>query len=196
MGTEVIDMGFIHCNLRVLMAERSLNIQNLKDQTTLSRTTISNLYNNYGSGVQYDTLIELCKILRCELGDLFTFVDLELDFEEITSNLKVNTLINKKITDSSEDVGKNNGFRLLTTLEVKVGISYKEKESQFDFLVDIEASIDEHMNITYLDKTTSKEYKSNLRSLNSPIYVEDHIDDKLDTFLLEWIYTYFETLES
>ncbi|WP_449623197.1 helix-turn-helix domain-containing protein, partial [Robertmurraya sp. Marseille-Q9965] len=49
-------MGIIHCNLRVLMAEKNLNIQKVKDNTSFSRTTISNLYNNYGSGVHYDTL--------------------------------------------------------------------------------------------------------------------------------------------
>lgn len=55
------------------MAERELNIQNVKDQTTLSRTTISNLVNNYSKGIQFDTLAQLCTLLNCTPGDLFSY---------------------------------------------------------------------------------------------------------------------------
>lgn len=74
-------LGFIHCKLNVLMAERGLNIQNVKDRTTLSRTTISNLYNNYGSGIQFDTLKQLCEVLNCQPGDLLIYVQFEPFFE-------------------------------------------------------------------------------------------------------------------
>lgn len=64
-------MSLIHCNLRVLMAERGLNIQKIKDNTTLSRSTISKLVNNSGYGVQFDTVRQLCELLRCSVSDLF-----------------------------------------------------------------------------------------------------------------------------
>ncbi|MCC2249101.1 helix-turn-helix transcriptional regulator [Virgibacillus sp. AGTR] len=66
-------MSSVHCNLRVLMAERQLNIQQIKDKTTLSRTTISNLYNNKGAGVRFSTISQLCKLLNCQPGDLFRY---------------------------------------------------------------------------------------------------------------------------
>lgn len=80
-------MSKIECNLRVLMAERKLNIQNLKDLTTLSRTTISNLFNNNAVGVRYETLVQLCDALNCTPGDLFSYKKNKQENEERTSKV-------------------------------------------------------------------------------------------------------------
>ena len=66
-------MGIIYSNLRVLMAERGFNIQKVKDNTSLSRTTISNLVNNNVNGVQFDTLVQLCELLDCSVGDIIKY---------------------------------------------------------------------------------------------------------------------------
>lgn len=54
------------------MAERGLDIQNVKYQTTLSRTTISSLINNNSAGIRFDTMLELCTLLKCTPGELFS----------------------------------------------------------------------------------------------------------------------------
>lgn len=58
-------------NLRVLMAEREMNIQDVATETKLSRTTISNLINGYSKGIQFETLEKLSAILKCEPVDFF-----------------------------------------------------------------------------------------------------------------------------
>lgn len=58
-------------NLRVLMAERDFNIQDIADGTGLSRTTISALCNDAGKGVQFETIGSLSKFLGVDPGDLF-----------------------------------------------------------------------------------------------------------------------------
>ncbi|WP_093879955.1 helix-turn-helix domain-containing protein [Terribacillus saccharophilus] len=82
-------MGFIRNHLRVLMAENKLNIQKVKEQTTLSRTTISNLYNSYSAGVQFDTMEQLCKLLECQPGDLFEYVDVDVILNEINEDMRL-----------------------------------------------------------------------------------------------------------
>lgn len=181
-------MGFVHCNLRVLMAERGLNIQNVKDKTSLSRTTISNLYNNLGSGIQFDTLGQLCSLLRCNPADLLTFVNIKLKFEDITTNTEVNIL--NKDNENEKDFQPCN---VTATLTLKTEISLEEQEVYFEFGVEVVADLDENMNIIHLDKIITKDYRFNLNKLNPPIYVEDYIDDQLDLFLINWIHSYIET---
>ncbi len=65
----------IEKNLRVLMAESNLNIQEVSNKTGLSRTTISNLVNGYSKGIQFDTITKLCEVLKCKPTDLFNGVD-------------------------------------------------------------------------------------------------------------------------
>lgn len=64
----------IFCNLRVLMAERNVNIREVSEETGLSRTTISNLMNNQVGGIQYKTLIKLCEFLDCDVDDIIKFL--------------------------------------------------------------------------------------------------------------------------
>lgn len=177
--------GFIHCNLRVLMAERGLNIQNVKDQTTLSRTTISNLYNNYGSGVQFDTLTQLCTLLKCTPGDLFTFVNIEVSFEDLTTDSKVDTLSDLFIEDPIEGYGHEYIAQVKTAFKINFKLKYEEQRLNFDFCVDTSADLDEHKNVVNTTKDIQEIYQSQLDSLKAPIYVTDHINEQLDQFLFE-----------
>lgn len=58
-------------NLRVLMAERSVNIQDVADATGLSRTTVSALMHDKSKGVQFDTLKALSRFLEVNVEVLF-----------------------------------------------------------------------------------------------------------------------------
>lgn len=63
----------IKVNLRVVMAGRKMNIQQLSDMSGVSRTTISALFHETGAGVQFGTLNNLCETLKCSIGDLLVY---------------------------------------------------------------------------------------------------------------------------
>lgn len=63
----------IRCRLRVLMAERKLSIQDLSTLSGLSRTTVSALFNEKGTGIQYNTMNALCEVLSVTPGEIFYY---------------------------------------------------------------------------------------------------------------------------
>lgn len=67
---EVYRMS-VHCNLSTLMGKNRFTIQDVHVQTGLSRNTISNLYNDKASRIDYDTVEKLCSLFRCSLDELF-----------------------------------------------------------------------------------------------------------------------------
>ncbi|WP_046179234.1 helix-turn-helix domain-containing protein [Domibacillus tundrae] len=178
-------MGLIHCNLRVLMAERGLNIQKVKDQTTLSRTTISNLYNNLGSGIQYGTLLELCELLKCQPGDLLTYVDIDANFELLTEN---------PLLDVEEDIHvvdeEGNGIEYVssmkTELSIRCKLRYEGDTHEINFQAEIKYGINEKKEIESLDVGISPHFEYKLYELKLLPYVEGYISDELDNFLINW----------
>ena len=54
----------IRNRLSTILGERRMKI------TTLSRTTLTELYYDRAKGVQFETLDRLCEVLRIEVGDL------------------------------------------------------------------------------------------------------------------------------
>lgn len=66
--------------LNLLLAERGLSIKEVHEKTKLSRTTISNLVNNIGGGVQSATLNQLCMFLKITPGDFFDYCPFDLSF--------------------------------------------------------------------------------------------------------------------
>lgn len=183
--------GFIHCNLRVLMAERGLNIQNVKDQTTLSRTTISNLYNNYGSGIQFDTLTQLCTLLKCTIGDLFTFVNVSVSFNDISIDCKVDLMSKNQIKDPSEwEEGANYAYRAKSKFLFNLMLKYEGELLVFDFEVDTSVLFNKRKQIIFKD-ILSDEFYLNLDNVKAPVYVIDYIEEQFDKFLSECIHDRF-----
>lgn len=121
-------MSVILPNLRVKMAERGWNIKDVKERTSLSRTTISNMYNFYGDGIKFDTLAELCDLFNCTPNDLLLIVPVEI------YSLTVSEI--KKEYESEPENGS--GY---ITYEIKAEISYKvglyEAKDTFVFLIEI-----------------------------------------------------------
>ena len=62
-------------NLRVLMAQHKMNIQDVHEKTGLSRTTISKLYNEDSTKIGMDTIAALCKLFNCDVNDLLYLVE-------------------------------------------------------------------------------------------------------------------------
>ncbi|PKR86128.1 helix-turn-helix domain-containing protein [Heyndrickxia camelliae] len=57
-------------NLRVLMAKKGVNIQDVSDATGLSRKSISKLYNESSIQITFDVIARLCVYFDCEVNDL------------------------------------------------------------------------------------------------------------------------------
>lgn len=83
----------ITSNLKVKMAEFNYSIKDVHRKTNLSRTTISNLYNNYSDGIKFDTLEKLCTLFNCTPNDLFKITYLEIEnikFEKLNNVYSLN----------------------------------------------------------------------------------------------------------
>ncbi len=74
----------LRSNLSTLMGSKRYSIQDVHEKTGLSRGTISNLYNDRASRIDYDTITKLCKLFGCGVGEL-----LILDKQELTNNMNL-----------------------------------------------------------------------------------------------------------
>lgn len=183
-------MGLIHCNLRVLMAERGLNIQKVKDKTTLSRTTISNLYNNYGSGIQFDTIRQLCELLKCKPGDLISYIDIKSEFEVITEEPEISMNEDTHVVDE-----EGNEYQYIskieTTLKLHCKLLYEGENHEFDFQVEVKYLIDNKKLIHSLFMGISTIFEFNLDLLQLPPYAQSYVYDILDDYIIEWGVEFF-----
>lgn len=62
----------MHCNLSTLMGTKRFSIQDVHEKTGLSRSTVSALYNDRATRVDYETVEKLCALFECEIQDLFS----------------------------------------------------------------------------------------------------------------------------
>lgn len=60
----------IEIKLSRIMGEQRKSIQKVADETGLSRSTLSCLYNNKVTRVDLNTLDKLCECLNCNPGDI------------------------------------------------------------------------------------------------------------------------------
>ena len=52
------------------MGARRYSIKDVHEKTGLSRGTISSLYNDKATRVDYETIAKLCELFECEVGSL------------------------------------------------------------------------------------------------------------------------------
>jgi len=67
----------IRCHLSKLMGEHKMKVIDVARKTGLHRNTITLLYNETAQRVDLDTMERLCKLFKCEVGDLFELVEVE-----------------------------------------------------------------------------------------------------------------------
>ena len=60
----------VRCNLSSLMGSKRYSIQDVHEKTGLSRNTVSNLYNDKASRIDYATIDKLCALFECQVKDL------------------------------------------------------------------------------------------------------------------------------
>ena len=60
----------VRCKLSLLMGREKYQIQDVHEKTGLSRMTISKLYNEKSTRIDFDTILKLCQLFDCEVGEL------------------------------------------------------------------------------------------------------------------------------
>lgn len=58
-----------------MMADRKISLNELAEKVDMTNVNLSNLKNGKMKGVRFDTLNAICKVLKCQPGDLFEFED-------------------------------------------------------------------------------------------------------------------------
>ena len=61
----------LQSNLSVLMGKHRYNIQDVHEQTGLARRTISTLYNDKATRIDFSTVEKLCHLFNCGVEQLF-----------------------------------------------------------------------------------------------------------------------------
>ncbi len=65
----------IKIHLSKLLGERKLRASEVAKKTGINKNTLSSLYNENVSGIKFDTLEKLCKLLDCKVSDLVEYVE-------------------------------------------------------------------------------------------------------------------------
>lgn len=61
----------VHCALSTLMGQSRYSIQDVHVKTGLSRNTVSNLYNDRATRIDFETAEKLCSLFNCTFNELF-----------------------------------------------------------------------------------------------------------------------------
>jgi putative transcriptional regulator len=62
-------------NLSLLMGKHRYNIQDVHEKTGLARRTISALYNDKATRIDFSTVEKLCQLFECGINQLFILCD-------------------------------------------------------------------------------------------------------------------------
>ena len=75
-------MAQIKCRLAVVMAEKEMKLKELSEKTGISETNLSLLKTGKGKAIRFSTLIELCRALDCQPGDILFYDESIPDIED------------------------------------------------------------------------------------------------------------------
>ena len=65
--------GEIIFNIDVMLAKRKMSVTELADRVGITITNISILKNGKAKAIKISTLLKLCEILDCQVGDLLEY---------------------------------------------------------------------------------------------------------------------------
>lgn len=64
----------VRCHLSALMGREKLRISDVSRLTGLNRSTVTALYRQTATRLDVTAIDALCRLLHCEVGDLFEYV--------------------------------------------------------------------------------------------------------------------------
>lgn len=62
-------------NLDVMMAKRKMSVTELAREIDITMANLSVLKNNKAKAVRFTTLDAICKVLKCQPGDILEYID-------------------------------------------------------------------------------------------------------------------------
>jgi len=65
----------IKCNLSALLGARKLKLADVMRDTGINRSTLTRLYHETTTRIDYETLETLCKYLKCDVGDFLEIAE-------------------------------------------------------------------------------------------------------------------------
>ena len=68
-------MGHLVFNIDVMLAKRKMSVTQLSEKLGLTLANVSILKNGKAKAVKVSTIEELCRILKCQPGDLMEYVE-------------------------------------------------------------------------------------------------------------------------
>ena len=70
-------MSGIKVNLAVLLAQRGVKSKDLAEYIGITEANVSLLKSGKVKGIRFDTLEAICRYLKCQPGDILTFLETE-----------------------------------------------------------------------------------------------------------------------
>ena len=61
--------------LSVYMGANRESMKELSEKVGITRTTLSNIYNERAGGIRFDTLEKICRHYNCGVGDMLQILD-------------------------------------------------------------------------------------------------------------------------
>ena len=58
-----------------MMADRKISLNDLAKQLDMSNVNLSNLKTGKMKGIRFETMNGICKVLNCQPGDIFEYVE-------------------------------------------------------------------------------------------------------------------------
>ena len=65
----------IKCNLSALLGARKLKLADVIRDTGINRSTLTRLYHETTTRIDYETLETLCRYLKCDIGDFLEIAE-------------------------------------------------------------------------------------------------------------------------
>ena len=65
----------IRINLDVVMAQRKIGVMELSEKVGITQANLSILKNNKAKAIRFSTLEEICRVLKCQPGDIIEYVE-------------------------------------------------------------------------------------------------------------------------
>ncbi len=66
-------MGKIVLRLDRMMVERKISLNDLAEQVGITNVNLSKLKNNRVTAIRFSTLEAICRVLRCQPGDILEY---------------------------------------------------------------------------------------------------------------------------
>src|SRR5699024_1676907 len=136
-------------------------------------------------GVQFDTVVELCELLRCDIDDLFTLVIFKLQATAIKEpyNVQINDMLGEEWINFKS--------------EWEFNVLYHEKKMKVDLIVDIEMIIKNKAVIDLKVTLDGSDLDDLLMNLDDEYYLtvkyfEIETLENLKEQIHEWFHEYFD----